>query len=174
MPMSKAVCAHCRRKIDAAAKLCPYCGADPETGLRVDTQAILQAVFRPKRLSTGESVLEYARQRQGIVVAIGIAVVFLILAAAHSYISARNAAGDASGPAVPLSEVTDLRSPDENRPVPMPDLQVQMDGNPQRLRQFVVEPGAIAPAPPPGAPGATTTAPPAPPAAPAPARPAAR
>lgn len=172
--MSKAVCAHCRRKIDAAAKLCPYCGADPETGLRVDTQAILQAVFRPKQLSTGESVLEYARQRQGIVVAIGIAVVFLILAAAHSYISARNAAGDASGPAVPLSEVTDLRStPDENRAVPMPDLQVQMDGNPQRLRQFVIEPGAIAPAPPPGAPGAATaTAPPAPPAAPA--RPATR
>ncbi|HEV7919211.1 MAG TPA: zinc ribbon domain-containing protein [Thermoanaerobaculia bacterium] len=165
--MSKAVCAHCRRKIDAAAKLCPYCGADPETGLRVDTQAILQQVFRPKKLSTGENVLEYARQRQGIVVAIGIAVVFLILAAAHSYISARNATSDASGPAVPLTEVTDLSSqPEETRGQAMPELQVQMDGNPQRLRQFVVEPGAIAPAAPPAA---TTTAPPA-----APARPAAR
>lgn len=164
MRMSKAVCAHCRRKIDAAAKLCPYCGADPESGQRVDTQAILQEVFRPKQLSTGESVLEYARQRQGIVVAIGIAVIFLILAAAHSYISARNATSDASGPAVPLTEVTDLSSQgEETRGQPMPELQVQMDGNPQRLRQFVVEPGAVAPA----APAATTTAPPAPPARPA-------
>jgi hypothetical protein len=168
MRMSKAVCAHCRRKIDAAAKLCPYCSSDPVTGMQViDTQAILQQVFRPRQLSTGESVLEYARQRQGIVVAIGIAVVFLILVGAHSYISARNAASDAGGAAVPLTEVTDLSNqPQEPRGQPMPDLQVQMDGNPQRMRQFVIEPGAIAPA----APAAATTAPP----APAPAPPAAR
>src|SRR5688572_32140787 len=45
---------------------CPYCGANPATGERVDTQAILQEVFSPREMSTSESVLEYARQRQGV------------------------------------------------------------------------------------------------------------
>jgi hypothetical protein len=173
MRMSKAVCAHCRRKIDAAAKLCPYCGADPVTGQRVvDTQALLQEVFKGKQLSTSESVLEYARQRQGIVVAVGIAIVFLVLAAAHSYVSTRNATADANGPAVALTEVTDVSGqPEEGRSQQMPELQVQMDGNPQRMRQFVVEPGAVAP---PAPPSATTTAPSTAPPAPAAARPAAR
>ena len=40
---SAAVCAACRRSIDAAAKLCPYCGANPVTGERIDTQAIRES-----------------------------------------------------------------------------------------------------------------------------------
>jgi len=147
MGMSKAVCAHCRRKIDAAAKLCPYCGADPVTGQKlVDTQALLQEVFQPRQITTSESVLEYARQRQGVVIAIGLAVVFLILAALHQYISMRNSTAVAEGPAVPLTEVTDLSSlQEEGQQQAMPDLQFQYDGNPQRMRQYVVEQGAVTP-----------------------------
>ena len=146
MRMSKAVCAHCRRKIDAAAKLCPYCGADPVTGNKVDTQALLQEVFQPRQITTGESVLEYARQRQGIVIAVGIAVVFVVLAGLHQYVSMRNSTAVAEGPAVPLTEVTDLSGqPDETQQVRMPDLQFQYDGNPQRMRQYVVEQGAVPP-----------------------------
>jgi hypothetical protein len=77
--MSEGVCAACRRSIDAAAKLCPYCGANPATGERFDTQAILQEVFQGKTLTRSESVLEYARQRQGIVIGISVAVVFVLL-----------------------------------------------------------------------------------------------
>lgn len=163
MGMSKAICAHCRRKIDAAAKLCPYCGADPVTGHKIDTQAILQEVFQPREISTGESVLEYARQRQGIVIAVGVAVVFLTLAALHQYVTMRNATTVSEGPAVPLTEVTDLSNqPDEGQQQRIPDMQFQYEGNPQRMRQYVVEQGAI----PPATATATTTAaaPPAPPA----------
>ncbi len=63
--MSNAVCAACKHPIDAAAKVCPYCGANPTTGEKaVDTQAVLQEIFKPREVTTGESVLEYARQRQ--------------------------------------------------------------------------------------------------------------
>ena len=184
MRMSKAVCAHCRRKIDAAAKLCPYCGADPVTGYKIDTQAMLQEVFQPREITTGESVLEYARQRQGIVIAVGVAVVFIVLALLHQYITMRNSSSVSDGPAVPLTEVTDLSNqPDEGQQQQrMPEMQFQYDGNPQRMRQYVVEQGAVTPpdvlaaqqaaaaaaTPHPAQPGAV------PGAAPAPARPPAR
>src|SRR5204862_161497 len=89
--MSSGVCAACRRSIDAAAKVCPYCGADPSTGERIDTQALMQELFQPKTLTRSESVLEYARQRQGVVMRISVAVVVLLLAAAHSFVTALNA-----------------------------------------------------------------------------------
>jgi hypothetical protein len=53
--MSKVTCVACRHQIDEAAKVCPYCGADPVTGQKMDTQAMLQEVFQPRRLSTSES-----------------------------------------------------------------------------------------------------------------------
>ena len=70
MLVSNAVCALCHHNIDAAAKLCPYCGADPGTGRKFDTQAALEEIFRSRQLTTSESVLEYARQRQGVVIAV--------------------------------------------------------------------------------------------------------
>jgi hypothetical protein len=166
--MSEGVCAACRRSIDAAAKLCPYCGANPLTGERVDTQAILQEIFRPRELSTSESVMEYARQRQGVVITVSAIVAFLILAAIHQFASMRNASAVSDAPAVPLTEIAD--APDQapaTRAAPMPDLDFQYDGRPQAMRTYIVEKGAVAPAPPPApatatAPAATptTTAPP--------------
>jgi hypothetical protein len=147
MRMTKAVCAACRHKIDATAKLCPYCGANPATGEKMDTQALLQEVFQSRQLSTSESVLEYARQRQGIVIAIGVIVSFLVLAGIHSFVTMRNATLLASEPAVPLSEITEL-SPqaDAVKPQPLPaDLTFQYDGRPQTMRTFITEPGAVTP-----------------------------
>ena len=69
---SSGTCAACNRAIDASAKLCPYCGANPATGERLDTQALLQEVFRPREMSTSDSVIEYARQRQGIFTAVSV------------------------------------------------------------------------------------------------------
>ncbi len=146
MRVSKAVCVACGHKIDAAAKLCPYCGADPATGRKVDTQAVLEEVFRPREVTTSESVLEYARQRQGVVIAITAFVIFLILAALHQFVTSRNESAVSASPAVPLTEVSDLSNqPVENEPIPMPELKFQYDGRPQAMRTFIVEAGAVPP-----------------------------
>ena len=158
--MSEGSCAACRRSIDAAARLCPYCGANPETGERIDTQAILGEIFRPKELTTSESVLEYARQRQGVVITVSLIVGFLILAAIHQFVTMRNASSVSDAPAVPLSEIADApKLNDSSQPAKIPDLDFQYDGRPQAMRTYIIEKGAVAPAPPPPA---TQTAPPQP------------
>lgn len=143
--MSEGVCAACRRSIDAHARVCPYCGADPTTGERVDTQALLQEVFRPREVTATESVMEYARHRQGVVIAIASVVAFLILAGLHQFATMRNASVEAAS-AVPLTEITDLANQkDETKPQPLPELDFQYEGRPQAMRTYIVETGAIAP-----------------------------
>jgi hypothetical protein len=143
----RVACMACRHEIDAAARLCPYCGADPRTGQKpVDTQTILNAVFQPRKTSPSENVVEFARQRQGVVVALAVVVVILLLAGLHEYVTRRNARDVSAAAAIPLTEVTDLNNQqDENRPLPMPNLQFELDGHPQTMRTFVTEPGAITP-----------------------------
>lgn len=161
MSSSPGVCAACNRAIDATAKLCPYCGANPQSGERLDTQAIVQEVFRPREVSTSDSVIEYARQRQGIFIAVSVFVGFLIIVAIHQFVTKRNANVASDLPAVPLSEITDVtKKSDDMTPVPMPSLDFQYDGSPQRMRTFVVERGAV---PPPEVAAATQTAPSVPP-----------
>lgn len=159
--MSSGTCAACGRSIDAAAKLCPYCGADPSSGQRVvDTQAILQEVFHPRELTATENVIEFARQRQGIVVAASIFVAFLALAGLHQFATMRNASVQNDSPAVPLTEITDIANQKSDvTPVAMPELDFPYDGKPQAMRTFIVERGAVAPAPPaPPAPAAQPNA----------------
>jgi hypothetical protein len=144
---NRVVCAACRREIAAAARLCPYCGADPRTGAKpVDTQALLAEVFQSRKTSASEGVVEFARQRQGVVIAIAIGVVVLLLAGLHEYVTRRNARDVSAAAAIPLTEVTDLNNDqDENRPLPMPTMQFELNGNPQTMRTFVTEPGAVTP-----------------------------
>lgn len=157
MSSTQSVCTACNRTIDAAAKLCPYCGANPSTGERLDTQALLQEVFRPREMTTTDNVMEYARQRQGVVIAISLFVGFLIIVGIHQFVTARNANVASDLPAVPLTELTDVtKKSDETTPVPMPKLDFQYDGTPKRMRTYIVERGAVAPAPP-QAPQTTTT-----------------
>ncbi|MEK6373142.1 MAG: zinc ribbon domain-containing protein [Acidobacteriota bacterium] len=152
-------CVSCHHDIDDAAKLCPYCGADPRSGEKIDTQAILQEVFKPKNTSRSASVIDFARQRQGAVVAIAVVVGFLILAGLYQYAVHRNDTAALAGNGVPITEVTDISDRgEETKPLPMPPLQFAYDGRPQTMRTYIVEPGA-APAP------AASTAPPAPPTA---------
>lgn len=144
--MANVVCAACQRSIDASARLCPYCGADPATGERLDTQAMIQEVFRPKEMTTSESVMEYARQRQGVVIGVSILVSFLILAGLHQFVTMRNARNVTNATAVPLTELTDLQNKaNESKPLPMPELDFQYDGRPQVMRTFIVERGAATP-----------------------------
>jgi hypothetical protein len=146
MAMSKAICVSCRHAIDAAAKICPYCGANPSTGERIDTQALMQEVFQPRTLTTSESVLEYARHRQGIVIAASLFAAFLLMAAFHQYAMMRNRTAVTAAPAVPLTEVADLSNqPADTQKVPMPQLGLQFDGHPQTMRTFIVEPNAVTP-----------------------------
>ena len=145
--MNKMTCAACRHEIDASAKVCPYCGADPGTGQKaVDTGALLQEMFKPRRISAGESVLEYARHRQGVVIAISGAILFLILAGLHQFVTMRNDREVSAAPAVALTEVTDIsQQADETKPVAMPEMPFQYEGRPQAMRSFIVESGAVTP-----------------------------
>ena len=146
---SGAVCVACKHTIDAVARVCPYCGANPATGEKLDTQAIVQEIFKPKQMTRSESVIEYARSRQGFVIAGGLAIAFLILAGLHQIATNLNASAAANSQAVPLSDVADLSNqPQDNQPIPMPPLDFQYDGHPQTMRTYIVEPGAVAPAPP--------------------------
>ena len=139
------VCVGCHHEIDSTAKLCPYCGADPRSGTKVDTQAMLQEVFRPRPTTRGAGLLDFARNRQGAIVAAGIAIGFLILAGLYQFVSRRNDTVSAAS-AVPITEITDLSDQgDEAKPLPMPDMQFQYDGHPQTMRTYVVEPGAVPP-----------------------------
>jgi hypothetical protein len=145
--MSKVTCAACRREIDSAAKICPYCGSDPASGQKVaDSSALLQEMFTPRQMSASESVLEYARHRQGIVIAVSAAVLFLVLVALHHFVTVRNQGAVSASAAVPLTEVTDLSNqPQEAKPENMPELNFQYDGHPQAMRNSIVESGAVKP-----------------------------
>lgn len=145
--MSEAVCTACGHHIDPSARLCPYCGADPRSGEKViDTQAMLQEVFRPREVSTSETVIEYARQRQGIVIGVSVVVIFIALTLLHQFVTARNDATVSAAPAVPLTEITDLSNQAAGeKPLPIPDLDFQYDGRPQKMKTFIVEAGAAAP-----------------------------
>ncbi len=144
--MSKVICVACRHEIDAAARLCPYCGADPQTGAKIDTQKILQQEFHPRHVSATEGMLEYVRQRQGVVIAVGVLVTILLLAGLRDFVMRRNQSAVSDAAAVPLTDVADLSNQaEETRPLPMPDLQFQYDGHPQTMRTFIVEPGAVPP-----------------------------
>lgn len=147
-------CVACKHSIDDHARLCPYCGADPATGEKADTQDVIEQVFHPKKLSAADTVLDYARRRQGIVVALGAILVFLVLAALHSFVTARNSAVS-TGPAISLTEIADVADQkNETQPAPMPDLKYQFDGRGQAMQTFITEPGAVAPAPAPQPQGA--------------------
>lgn len=142
------VCASCRHDIDASAKLCPYCGADPRTGTKpVDTRAMLNEMFHPRQqTSASATVVEFARQRQGVVITLAVLIVVLLLAGLHEYVTRRNARDVSAAAAIPLTDVTDLSNQqDENRPLPLPKVEYQFDGHPQTMRRFVVEPGAVTP-----------------------------
>lgn len=145
--MTEAVCSACGHHIDGAARLCPYCGADPRTGEKpIDTDAVLQEVFRPREISTSESVIEYARQRQGLVIGGAVVVIFIGLALLHQFVTQRNQATVSAAPAMPLTEVSDLSNQASgSQRVALPDLDFQHSGTSRRMRTMIAETGAIPP-----------------------------
>ena len=159
--MPKLQCVNCHHEIDAAARLCPYCDADPKTGAKLDTGKLMDEVFTRKHdLAAHESALEFFRARQGIVVTTIVALLLLSLWGAHRFVTERNRTAVTNAAAVPLTEVADLSAQsDQARQLPLPEMQFQYEGRPQTLRTFVTEPGAVAPAPPPPPPGTATAAP---------------
>src|SRR5207244_4555740 len=121
----------------------------PRSGEKIiDAQAMLSEVFKPKQTTRAGSLLDFARHRQGAVVAGAVFVGFLFLAALYQYAVRRNDTAIANGSGVPMTEVTDVSDQgDENKPLPMPQMQFQYDGRPQAMRTYIVEPGAT-PTPP--------------------------
>lgn len=160
MANPKADCIACRHEIDASAKLCPFCGANPVTGGKVDPQPVLDKHFpRKEQLSPPERALQFVRDRQAIVITVGIFVLVAVLFGVHKMMLARNAQAVTDVPAVPLTEIADLSDlPGNEVDEPMPDLDFQYEGDPKRMQTLLVEPGAVAP-PAPASPrsAATTT-----------------
>ena len=157
-------CVVCRHDIDDAAKVCAYCGSDPRSGEKIiDAQAMIDQVFKkPKERGRAGSLVDFARQRQGITLAAAVFAGLLILTGVYRFAVNRNDAAIAAGSGVPITEVTDISDQgDENKPLPMPDLQFQYDGNPKAMRTYIVEAGATPP------PAPERTAQPAPPPPPA-------
>jgi hypothetical protein len=112
----------------------------------MDTEALMQEVFKPREVTTSASVMEYARQRQGAVIGVAALVVFLLIAGLHQFATMRNATAVTDNPAVPLSELTDITNkPDDAAPVPLPALDFQYEGRPQVMRTYIMERGAITP-----------------------------
>ena len=147
----KIECASCHHQIDAEARLCPYCGADPRTGERFDPKPLLEKHFpRREEMSRGESFLEFFRQRQSMVVTVFVALLFLGVVTLHRFITNRNAAAVSDVPAIPLTEVADLSNrTSETEPARIPNIEFQSSGSPDAFKTFHVEPGAVTPTTPP-------------------------
>jgi len=154
-------CITCHHDIDDAAKVCAYCGSDPRTGEKIiDAQAMLSEVFKPKSTTRAGSLLELARHRQGVIVAGAVLVGFLLLAGLYQFAVRRNDSAIVNGSGIPMTEVTDVSDQgEENKPMPMPELQFQYDGHPQAMRTYIVEPGATPPSAPAAAPAPLQAAP---------------
>jgi hypothetical protein len=142
-------CVACRHEIDAAARICPYCGGDPVTGRRFDSAPILQSHFPMRDTAPRARVAEFMRERQGLVVAGIIVTIVLLVGAAHQMITRRNQALESAAPAVPLTDLADLNQPTEDqKEIPLPDLEFTWTGQPETMEVLLVEPGAVAPAQP--------------------------
>ena len=90
--------------------------------------------------------MQFARQRQGVVIALGVLAVVLLLAGFHEFVMRRNATLVCDAAAVPLTDVADLGNQQgDSQTLPMPDLKFQYDGNPKTMRSYIVEPGAVPP-----------------------------
>jgi hypothetical protein len=154
MTDSKTECVTCQHEIDATAKLCPFCGANPVTGEKFDATPVLEKHFPPKEaLGPTEGALQFVRDRQAIFVTGVVIALVLALFGVNKLMLSRNTKAVTDVPAVPLTEVADLASPPENEAdEPMPEIDFQYDGDPKRMRMLLMEPGAVTPAPPPGTP----------------------
>ena len=148
MLMNKKACVSCSRQIDEWAKLCPYCGSNPETGEKFDATPIVQAHF-PPRAETGwsEKFLSFFRARQGVVVTVVIIGAVVILSALHQFVVRRNQTEVRDVPAIALTEAADLAGKSRPTEAPLPQVTFSYDGNPQTMQTFLVEPGAVAPTP---------------------------
>jgi hypothetical protein len=149
-------CRSCGHAIDAAAKICPYCGADPSTGEKVDIKPLVQEHFPPRpQLSIFDRFMGLVRARQGIVVTAIIIAAVLLLGGLHQFAQSRNRDMGDAVPAVPLTEITDLNRQSQAAELPIPDLPFAYDGNAKTMQTYLMEPGAVTPVVP-AAPAATT------------------
>ena len=146
----KISCISCGHLIDAVARLCPYCGANPQTGEKFDPTPMVQSHFPPKpELPAHETILEFLRARQSIVLTLVIVGVLLIAVAMHQMIIRRNLTVVSDVPPIPLTEVADLSNqPAASEELPMPELEFESEGQVRNVRTLLLEPGAVPPPPP--------------------------
>lgn len=145
--MKTVECTACHHTIDAKAKLCAFCGADPRTGEKYDQSPLVEQTF-PRRadLPARERVLDFFRHRQSIILTAVIVGLFLALVGLHRFVTLRAANTASDVPAIPLSEIADISArSDHQTPLPLPDLPFAYGGSPKTMRTYLMEPGAVQP-----------------------------
>ncbi|MGH9457810.1 MAG: hypothetical protein ACRD2J_09260, partial [Thermoanaerobaculia bacterium] len=147
MRVEQKSCVACHREIDGAARICPYCGSDPETGRRFDPKPILEKNFPTREVTARGRITEFFRERQALVVTAVIVGVYLLIGGAHQMASRRAANADPGVPPVPLTELADLNDAATREPLPLPELDFRWTGRAETMNVMLIEPGAVPPPP---------------------------
>lgn len=140
----KEPCPRCGRKIDQAARVCPFCGADTESGAVVDEEErqVVEEVFGGDR-DEDHPLLIFYRKNQQIILILGLLVAIGALLGVTAMMSG---SGEREVQAVPLSELT--TPPDQERAgeaPEMPEPEFTVPGNAETFETFLTEEGAVAP-----------------------------
>jgi hypothetical protein len=146
LSMSKIMCAGCRREIDATARLCAYCGADPVSGAKPELIGLGEEAGTRSTASASSRAGRLARRRQSAFIAIAIAGALIALFGSHQLLRHRNQAAVTGATAATLTEIVDLKTPpSDTKPLPMPSMAFRFEGQPQGMRTLILEPGALKP-----------------------------
>lgn len=148
-------CRGCGREVDNHSRMCPYCGANPGSGEPAGgpRPEIEQILPRKPELTASERISNAIRSRSGLVLAASMILGVAILIVASSWLNRQQASATADVPPVPLTEVTDLRTDDDEaaETLEMPELTFEYAGDPQAMETFILEQGEVAPPPDPAA-----------------------
>lgn len=141
------ICNHCSREIAADARICPFCGADPDSGVLDDQEE--SRLVRETLLAESEKESQFAeflRENRQILLILAL----LVGIGALLGVTAMMSGGDAREvESVPLSELTSLPDePDEEgRILEMPEPDFSIPGDPSTFETWVTEQGEEAPTP---------------------------
>ena len=144
--LNQIACINCRHQIDELARICPYCGADPRTGERIDPKPVLDEHFSRRTPATGAGRAGELIRRNRVLVAVLVAMALALTVFALNDLTTERLSSRGGEAAIPLAEVADLSWRPEVEELPIPDIEFLHSGDAKRLRTLIVEPGAVKPA----------------------------
>ncbi|HYM60312.1 MAG TPA: zinc ribbon domain-containing protein [Thermoanaerobaculia bacterium] len=144
--MARTTCAACHREIDATARLCAYCGADPLSGVKTYLIGLGVDAGTPIAAPAPRRAGRFARRRQSLLIASAIAGALIALLGLYEILQHRNKAAVTGATAATLTEIVDVKTPPtDTKPLPLPPMAFQFEGKPEAMRTLILEPGAVKP-----------------------------